>query len=73
MKDYLGRRSVGPGASYPSDHRKIYHMVETSFCDKARCMSLASWRIGKGVRSVALCSRHTVDVMRDGKVWRGLF
>ncbi len=42
---------------------------DASFCDMAKCVKPATWRVGYGRQSVRLCSKHTVSTMRNSRLW----
>jgi len=50
---------------------RIERVTTQTFCDIGHCTNLAVWRIGYDAQSVDFCSKHTLRVMRDQRLWRG--
>ncbi len=70
----MNARNGGPQSSGSDLSRsgRIEWVRQVSFCDKASCTKLASWRIGMGTQSMVFCPNHTVSVMKDRRVWTRL-
>ena len=72
MSKYIrpGRRT---SPQVPRDLGKIQRVPTVEFCESTGCSRLADWRIGYGLQSVDLCSRHALATMRNRRVWSGWF
>ena len=72
MVRYLrdGRRTSVPN---PRQFGRIEKVSTVGFCESMGCARLADWRIGYGVQSVDLCSRHTLATMKSRRIWSGRY
>ena len=66
------RGSVGRNRAWSLHPKGSIEWVDRpTFCDMGNCPELASWRIGAGKPTLEFCTKHTLRVMRDRRLWRG--
>lgn len=65
LRDGGGRES----SPTPRDLGRLERVPTVGFCESRSCTRLAAWRIGYGMQTVDLCSRHTLVTMRNQRIW----
>jgi hypothetical protein len=59
--DRLGRGLLGEGS--------MEHIDTVRFCEVDRCIGIASWRLSIWPQTVSLCPRHTLQTMKNRRLW----